>query len=118
MIRLPLALFLLGGLLPAQDSPKELQDRLKATVSFLASDEMKGRQVGTAEGEKAALWMAEQFEKIGLEKVTPDYVQKFGKGAPNSPRGINVIGALKGTIDEAVALCCHPTPVGVREGTI
>ncbi len=41
--------------------------RLRATVSFLASDEMRGRGTGSPEGKMAAEWIAERFEKIGLE---------------------------------------------------
>src|SRR5688572_33140583 len=106
-------------LLAAQDGTKELQDRLKATVGFLASDEMKGRRVGSPEGEKAARWMAEQFEKIGLKKGTPDgYFQKFALGGGMAGEGLNVIGVLEGTSDESVALCCHHDHVGIREGQV
>jgi hypothetical protein len=119
MGRVLLAGVVLGGLLGAQDDPKDLRERLTATVSFLASDEMKGRRVGTPEGEKASRWMAEQFEKIGLKKVGPDgYFQKFKSGGESAPEGLNVLGLLEGTGDEFVALCCHHDHVGVRDGKI
>jgi len=72
----------------------EPQDRLKADVSFLASDEMKGRRAGSPEGEKAARWMAKQFEKIGLKKGTPDgYLQPF-KIKQDGSDGFNALGLL------------------------
>jgi hypothetical protein len=110
---------LLIGCVQPQDNPGDLQVRLKATVSFLASDEMKGRRAGTPEGEKAARWMAEQFETIGLKKGTPDgYLQKFKLKGETSPDGFNVLGLLEGTTDEFVALCCHHDHVGMKDGKI
>ena len=119
MARLLIAAFLLaGGLLP-QDGPKGVQDRLKADVSFLASDEMKGRRLGTPEGEKAARWMAAQFEKIGLKPIAPDgYVQKFTLPGDAAIEGFNVVGLLEGATDESVALCCHHDHLGVKDGKI
>jgi hypothetical protein len=117
MIRVLLSFLLAGSLIP-QDAAKDVQERLKATVSFLASDDLKGRAIGTPEGEKAGRWMAEQFEKIGLKKVSPDgYLQRF-KTAEALPQGFNVIGMLEGASDEFVALCCHHDHVGTRNGKI
>jgi hypothetical protein len=118
MSRVLIACLLLAGTPAAQDSPKDVQERLKASVSFLASDEMKGRAIGTPEGEKAGRWMAEQFEKLGLKKVSPDgYLQKFKTGEA-APQGFNVIGMIEGESDEFVALCCHHDHVGTRNGKI
>ncbi|MBI3855890.1 MAG: M28 family peptidase [Planctomycetes bacterium] len=113
--RLLCSLLLLG----ACQARNETKDRLVATVSFLASDEMKGRQAGTPEGEKAARWMAAEFEKIGLRKALPGgYLQKFKTKGENSPDGFNVFGLLEGSGDELVALCCHHDHLGLREGKI
>jgi hypothetical protein len=119
MVRLPIAALLLaGGLLP-QDGPQEVQDRLKADVTFLASSEMKGRRIGTPEGEKAARWMAAQFEKIGLKKIVPDgYLQKFTLPGDAAIEGFNVLGLLEGTTDESVALCCHHDHLGMKDGKV
>ena len=91
------------------------RDRLQATVGYLASDELKGRRTGTPEGETAALWMATQFEKIGLRKVT---LQMFKTKGEAGPQGINVIGMIEGATDEWVALCCHHDHLGVKDGQI
>jgi hypothetical protein len=110
---------LLVGSVHGQDNPDDLKSRLKATVSFLASEEMKGRRAGTPEGEKAARWMAEQFEKIGLKKGAADgYLQKFKLKGDTSPDGFNVLGVLEGSTDEFVAVCCHHDHVGMRDGKI
>src|SRR5436190_20240984 len=113
-----IASLLLAASLVPQESPNDVQERLQATVTFLASHDLKGRAIGTPDGEKAGRWMAEQFEKIGLKKVAPDgYLQKF-KTAETAPQGFNVIGLLEGAGDEMVAICCHHDHPGVRDGTI
>lgn len=118
MSRVLIRPFLLAWILVPQDASKDVQERLKATVSFLASDEMKGRAFGSPEGEKAGRWMAEQFEKIGLKQVSPDgYRQDFTTGE-NALQGSNVIGMIEGASDEFVALCCHHDHIGTRNGKI
>jgi hypothetical protein len=39
---------------------------VKADVTYLASDELKGRRAGTPEADRAAAWLAGRFEKLGL----------------------------------------------------
>lgn len=110
---------LLAVLLLLQAAPDDCKARLKATVSFLASDEMKGRKVGTPEGEKAARWMAEQFEKIGLKKALPDgYLQKFTLRGDPAPEGFNVFGLVEGSTDELVAVCAHHDHLGIKNDLI
>jgi len=114
-----LASCLLLGILQGQDKSQELGDRLKATVTYLASDDLKGRRVGTPEGEQAGRWMAEQFQKIGLKKGAPDgYLQKFKSGGEDAPQGFNVLGLLEGATDEVVVLCAHHDHIGIRDGKI
>jgi hypothetical protein len=99
-------------------TPQELGDRLKATVTHLASDDMKGRRAGSPEGEKAARWMAAEFEKIGLKKVAPDgYLQPF-KMKPDGSDAFNVVGRLDGTGDEVVVLGCHHDHLGVKNDAV
>ncbi len=54
--------------------------RVQSDVAFLASDDLKGRRAGTAEGDRAAAWVAEQFRKIGLSPAGSDgaWLQPFG----------------------------------------
>jgi hypothetical protein len=103
------------ALLIGCSAPDETRDRLQATVRYLASDALKGRRTGTPEGETAARWMATQFEKAGLQKVT---LQRFKTKGENGPEGLNVIGFMEGTTDEWVALCCHHDHLGVKDGQI
>src|SRR6185369_11268090 len=50
----------------AADSSAESEARLRETVSYLASDELQGRGVGTAGIDKAADYIAQQFSRLGL----------------------------------------------------
>jgi hypothetical protein len=68
---LPLAWILVGvAVLPPRvggDEPAAVEQRLRATVSFLASEQCEGRASGTAGGERAAQHIADQFRQIGLK---------------------------------------------------
>ena len=98
-------------------SPQELQDRLKATVTHLASDEMKGRRAGSPEGEKAGRWMAAEFEKIGLKKGGSDgYLQPFK--LRDGLDAFNAVGLLEGSGDEFVVLGCHHDHLGVKNDAV
>ncbi len=50
-------------------------DSLKTWLTFLASDQMKGRDNGTPEVEKAAQWLAEKYKTYGLKPI--DGLQGF-----------------------------------------
>lgn len=55
-----------------------LKDQLKKHISYLASDELEGREAGTDGEEKAAIYVADQFAMIGLEpKGTDGFFQSF-----------------------------------------
>ncbi|MDF1666725.1 MAG: M28 family peptidase, partial [Planctomycetota bacterium] len=58
---------------------------LKKHLFYLASDELSGRQTGTPGGNKAALYLAAQYQKCGLKPAgTEGYFQPYG---PAVPRG-------------------------------
>lgn len=106
-------------LLPQQENLEETRERLKTTVTYLASEDLKGRKIGTPEGEKAGRWMAAQFEKLGLKKAAADgYLQSFQTRGDEPRTGYNVIGLLEGTTEELVVLGCHHDHEGVVDGKI
>lgn len=68
------ALVWAGKLAPVRIEP----DRYLAHVKYLASDEMKGRATGSAELDKAARYIAREFESLGLRPITGgSYFQEF-----------------------------------------
>jgi hypothetical protein len=80
-IVLPTVLVLCGSLPPvvAGDARSEAEARLKSDITFLASDELEGRGVGTEGLNRAADFIREEFRKAGLkvDVVKGEAFQKF-----------------------------------------
>ena len=69
-------------------SPKSIEQ----IISFIASDECKGRKYPSAGHLKAKEYLVDQLEKLGVEpavetKTGRSYIQKF-------PHGENILGTL------------------------
>lgn len=73
---------------------KVMAESLRANVEYLASDELEGRATPSAGLDKAAIFIAAQFRKTGLQPIKGSYFQE----APVTG-GIarNVVGLLRGT---------------------
>ena len=72
---------------------KEILASLKQDVTFLADDELEGRAIGTQGEIQAAKYIAEEFEKLGLEpKGTDGYFQEFTVKKATNPHDQAVIG--------------------------
>ncbi|WP_027380458.1 M28 family peptidase [Chryseobacterium daeguense] len=91
----------------AQEVSKE---RIKTVISTLASDEMKGREIGTAENDNAAHYIAKLFKENNLEYCTGNsYLVPFdykGKTA------YNVCGVKKGKTDKYLGFSGHFDHIG------
>ena len=83
-------------------------------LKTLASDEMQGRQVGTAGIELAAQYLENEFSKLELETFQGaiDYRQTFEKSGMKLS---NIIGVLEGTSqkDEYVVISAHYDHLGI-----
>lgn len=95
------------------------EKRMMSSVKYLASEELKGRGLGTEELDHAARYIADQFKDAGLKPVGRDYYQKFkhafhGKGEMDLT---NVIGIIPGTDanlkDEPVVISAHYDHLGL-----
>ncbi|WP_255555796.1 M20/M25/M40 family metallo-hydrolase [Tenacibaculum sp. AHE14PA] len=89
---------------------------VKNHLYTLASDEMAGRKPGTEGIEKAAKYIENEFEKIGLKKYNslPTFRQNFEyKGI----KMFNVIGVLEGKSkkDEYVVVSAHYDHLGTKK---
>lgn len=88
-------------------------DRIKTVISTLASDEMKGREIGTPENENAAKYIARLFEENNLEYCTGNsYLIPFdykGKTA------YNVCGIKKGKTDKYLGFSGHFDHIGMSK---
>ena len=69
-LRLLLAVLVLASLTPAQqNAPKQGAvdaERLRAHITYLASDRLGGRRTGTPGAEAAAKYVADEFKRLGL----------------------------------------------------
>ena len=95
---------------------------MKDDVTFLASDELEGRQTGTEGEKKAAKYIAKRFQELGLtSKGTNGFYQEFSflpKTDPHSEiqftknqdgtiTGRNVIGYLNNNAENTIIIGAH-----------
>ncbi len=97
-------------------------EQLKTDVSYLAADDLEGRETGTKGEQLAADYLAQRFAQLGLSpKGTEDYFQKFSfKPSSNpheqtkveapsqeNPQGTNVVGYLDNGAEKTVVIGAH-----------
>jgi len=70
---------LVSGFSQSKESKKktEMKARLKQHISYLASDELEGRQTGSPGEMKSARYIANQFKKNGLKLLGKEGLQEF-----------------------------------------
>lgn len=106
-------------------------DDIAVHIEFLASEELKGREAGTADEAKAANYIADLFRDFGLEPAGDDqtFFQEFtiNTSILNNPHSTdttgekrlskNVAGLLQGTgnPDELIILGAHYDHLGYGE---
>jgi hypothetical protein len=62
----------------AISNPEITSEEIKEHITFLASDELKGRDSGTEEIKKAASYISDEFKNYGLEPIFQgNYLQEF-----------------------------------------
>ena len=95
------------------------EKRMLVSVEYLASEELKGRGLGTPEIDLAAEYIAKEFKEAGLKPFDKTYYQKFkhtfnDKGELNLT---NVIGIIPGTDDklknDIVVISAHYDHLGL-----
>jgi hypothetical protein len=99
--------------------------QLKEWVSFLASDQMRGRRNGSPEMKTAATWIEEKFKAEGLIPLLPDgnFIQNYtytSRQAEVSER--NVIAYIEGSDKtlkkEYIVLSSHFDHIGIKRGSM
>lgn len=130
-------LFVLTNCASKKDSPvKNLSDyfqiisteSLKKNLSYIASDEMEGRETGSEGQKKAGRFLIEQHQLNGL--VKPKGADGFYQPIPaaylnakykeNLPDSENIWAFIEGTEkpDEIVVVSAHYDHVGIKKGEI
>lgn len=126
MLSVPLvALLILAGFRGnTEKKPVVSAAELKEWISYLASDEMRGRANGSPEMKTAAIWIAEKFRENNVKPAyeSDNYIQNY-TFTGRQQRIIeerNVIGIIEGTDpelkDQYIVLSAHFDHVGVRRG--
>lgn len=116
LIALTAVFFISYGSLVAQ---KISEKQIKKDIEFLASDELEGRDTGSPGAAKAADYVANRFEKLGLTpKGTDNYFQTFTFQPKRNPHstdttalkemtGKNVIGYIDNGAPTTVIIGAH-----------
>ncbi|WP_298422134.1 M20/M25/M40 family metallo-hydrolase [uncultured Kordia sp.] len=85
-------------------------------VTYLASDELEGRDTGSEGIEKAAVYIESYFENLGVEPYFDTYRDSFNV---KDKKAFNVIGYLEGTDpklkDEFVIIGAHYDHIGFAQ---
>lgn len=86
-----LAITCLIGSLSAQNVSEK---NLRKHIGYLASDKLKGRATASEECHKAAIYIAKQFKKIGLNPKGDQntYFHQYGFKKSDDPHGISASG--------------------------
>lgn len=96
----------------------------------LSSDEMQGRQAGSAESATARAIIIERLEALGVKPVGASFEHPFKYGPFRDPEtgaaavpdkdGVNVIGVIRGSQTDGIAMVisAHYDHLGVRDGEI
>jgi hypothetical protein len=98
-------------------------DDLKSWVSYLASDQMRGRANGSPEIKMAAEWIACKFREYGLKPIMKDrsFIQDYTYQSRQKSiiNNQNVIGIIEGSDPQLkrqyIVLSAHFDHVGVRK---
>ncbi len=102
----------------AELAPVFSEQRMMNHVKYLASDELKGRGLGTSELDSAAKYIAGKFKEYGLKPMSNSYFQEFSHTFPvkGELQMKNVIGIIPGTDeklkDSPVILSAHYDHLG------
>jgi len=100
-------------------APVFSEQRMMDHIKYLASAEMKGRGLGTAELETAADYIAGKFKEYGLEPMGKSYFQQFAHNFPGKGeiKMKNVVALIPGTDkklkDSPVVISAHYDHLGM-----
>jgi len=103
----------------AEFKPLFSESRMMKSIEFLASEELKGRGLGTPELDKAANYIADNFKQAGLKPLSDSYLQEFKHTFKDKGdlKIVNVIGVIEGTDenlkDNPIVISAHYDHLGL-----
>lgn len=99
---------------------QNLEQNLRKHVYYLADDELHGRAAGSADAAKAAEYITEYFQEVGLSPFFDTWEQTFNRYDTNSYR--NVIGWIEGSDPELkkqyIVVGAHYDHLGIKNGRV
>jgi hypothetical protein len=122
-----LVIALVVGSCDGPPTDEELFSSLKKDVYFLAADDLGGRAIGTTGEQKAAEYLAQEFDKLGLTPMgTNGFFQEFTVSKPSNPHeeavigtdgagvtGRNVVAFLDKKADKTIVIGAHFDHLGM-----
>ena len=106
----------------SNQNKEETINKMIDEVTYLASDELEGRETGTDSEKLAADYISSKFNEYNLiEKGTQGYLQYFNATIKENPhtqtikkkiKGINVVGYIDNSQDETVIIGAHYDHLG------
>ncbi|MCP2038196.1 M28 family metallopeptidase [Chryseobacterium sp. HSC-36S06] len=105
------------------------QDDLKKNLYVIASDEMEGRNTGSAGQKKAGEYIIRQYREMGVSHPTPmsSYYQNVPAGFMNAksrgkslPDSENILAFIEGSEkpNEVIVISAHYDHVGTQNGVV
>ncbi len=98
-------------------SQKLQEKNLIKHLVYLSSDELKGRESGTAENREARDYIQKEFVEMGLDSQYPDFLQEFrftSRRENKTITGYNVVGFVPGTESKKIiVVTAHFDHVGI-----
>ena len=133
-MRLILILFLVLIVASCKDTPSR-EVSMKEDVTYLAADDLSGRETGTAFEKQAAAYIADRFRDLGLQpKGSSEYIQEFNFKPSTNPHqaaevveeqqdsmltGRNVIAYIDNKAASTVVIGAHYDHLGLGgEGSL
>lgn len=111
--------------LPVASAAPTFQAQLLEDVRVLASDEMQGRDTGSAGGEAARAYIVGRMEALGVEapmmgRLQPWEMTGRSREGAKTWNGVNVLGLVRGTraTDRYIVVTAHYDHVGEHGGQI
>ena len=96
------------------------QERLTEHVYYFAADSLQGRQAGTIYANKAAAYIVDEFEAMGLKPFYDDWYLPFV--APGTDNYKDVVGVLEGNDpvlkNEYIVVGAHYDHLGVKNDKV
>lgn len=98
---------------------KTRQQRLIDHVFYLASDSLNGRKAGSPDAAKAAEYIRNEYESIGMKPYFSDWFMPFNREEMEFRNVVGVIEGADPTLrNEYIVLGAHYDHLGVKQGEI